>query len=83
MGHTYAGILGVVAFLTVIGRGLIDGGGVETTLRFAVASLFVMAAVGMIVGRLAEWFVEESMRWQIQAELEAHQPPRDDSDNSR
>ena len=71
MGRRYAGILGALAFLTVVGRGLIDGGGAETTLRIAVTSLFVMAVVGVIVGRLAAWFVEESIRWQVRAELEA------------
>jgi hypothetical protein len=73
MGRTYAGILGVIAFLTVLLRGLIDGGSVETTMQTAVASLALMALLGAIIGRLGAWFVEDSIRWQIQCELEAHQ----------
>lgn len=74
MGRAYGGILGVIAFLTVLGRGLFDGGGVETTMGTAVASLFVMTAVGAIAGRLAAWCVEESIRWQVQAHVEALPP---------
>jgi hypothetical protein len=71
MGRTYAGILGVIAFLTVIGRGLIQEGGVESTMRLAVTSLLVMAVVGGVIGRLAAWFVEESIRWHLQVQLQA------------
>ena len=79
MGRTYAGILGILAFLLVLGRGLINGGSVETTIRVACTSLLVMALVGAIVGRLAAWFVEQSIRWQIQGELEAHSQFRDEA----
>ena len=77
VSRTYAGILGVIAFLTVLVRGLIDGGNVETTMQTAVMSLLAMALVGAVVGRLAAWFIEDSVRWQVQCELETHQQSDD------
>lgn len=77
MGRIYAGILGVIAFLTVLVRGLIGGGNVETTMQAAVVSLAFMALVGAVIGRLAAWFVEDSIRWQVQCELENHQRSND------
>ena len=74
MGRTYAGILGTIAFLTVLGRGLIHGAEAVPTLRLASASLLVMAVLGAIVGRLAAWLIDQSIRWQVQGELEARQP---------
>jgi tetrahydromethanopterin S-methyltransferase subunit C len=74
MGRTYAGILGVIAFLTVLVRGLIDGRSAETIMQAAVTSLVIMAVVGAIVGRLAAWLIEDTIRWQIHRELASHQP---------
>ncbi len=71
MGRTYAGILGVIAFLTVLARGLVDGAAAETTLRLALVGLLAMALVGIAVGRLAAWSLDQSIRWQVLADLEA------------
>jgi hypothetical protein len=71
MGRTYAGILGVIAFLTVIARGLVDGAAAETTLRVALVGLLAMALVGIAVGRLAAWSLDQSIRWQVAADLKA------------
>lgn len=75
MGRNYAGILGVIAFLTVLGRGLVGGDTVATTMRVAVCSLAAMAVVGAIIGRLGAWLVEESIRWRIHQELATEQRP--------
>ena len=69
MGRTYAGILGAIGFLTVVARGIASGGGLESTLKTASASLFVLAAVGAVVGQLAAWIVDESVRVQVHSEL--------------
>ena len=70
MGRVYAGVLGLIAFLTVLIRGAMAGS-FESTLCTAVAYLFAFAAVGAVVGRLAGWVVDESVRMRFSAELQA------------
>jgi hypothetical protein len=71
----YGGVLGLLAFLTVLTRGLIHGGGAETTLWRAMVCLMVFGLVGHIVGRVAAWIVEDSVRATIAAELAMRQHP--------
>jgi hypothetical protein len=71
MGRAYAGTLGPLAFASIIARGVIVGAGLEGTLAAASAALFVFAAVGYIVGQLAEFLVNESVRTQFQAAMAA------------
>ena len=74
MGRGYAGILGPLAFLIAIARGMFAGSGVEGTVLAASAYLFVFAAVGYVVGQTADYLVSDSVRAQFQiamAEWEA------------
>ena len=79
MAHTYAGILGPLAFLTSLARGAVHGGPVESVLLAAWCSLLVFAPVGYVIGRLAQRIIEESVSATISAELvarEAAQPSK-------
>jgi hypothetical protein len=67
VGRHYAGILGLLAFLTIVIRGLMHGAGVESTLLAAAFHLFLFAFVGYIVGQLAEWIMLESVRTKLAA----------------
>jgi hypothetical protein len=69
----YAGILGPVAFATILARGLIDAGGVEATLKFATLCLFAFAGIGYVAGRIADLLVTESVRTRFEEELQAHE----------
>jgi len=71
MGRKYAGIMGPLALITVVLRGLIEGGGVESTLKMACLSLLAFAAIGWVVGTLAGHIVDESVRARFDAEIEA------------
>ncbi len=71
MAHLYAGILGLLAFLTSVARGIIHGGGIESVLWAAWLSLLAFGVVGYTVGWLAERIVEDSVRGRILAELAA------------
>lgn len=71
MGRAYAGILGPLAFALVTARGVVGSWGVEGTFLAASASLFVLAALGYIVGQTAEYLVNESVRKQFQAAMAA------------
>lgn len=71
MGPRYAGVLGPVAFATLLIRGLRCGATPAATVLAAWLGLLGFAALGYVVGRLAEWIVEQSVRWQFEAELAA------------
>ena len=74
MGGNYAGILGLVAFLTTVTRGLIHGGGTESTIKFAVINLILFAAIGLLLGRTAEWNIGDSLRSQLRSRSDDMNP---------
>ena len=67
MAPAYAGILGLLAFATCIGRALVHGGEPNSTLVRATIQLVVFAIIGYIAGRLAEATVVESVQKQMSA----------------
>ncbi|MBI3838916.1 MAG: hypothetical protein HY288_13420 [Planctomycetia bacterium] len=67
VGRRYAGILGLLAFLTIVMRGLVHGSGVESTLLAAAFHLVFFAFVGYLVGQLAGWIVLDSVRAKLAA----------------
>jgi hypothetical protein len=67
----YAGILGPLAFSTMIARGLVHGGGMDAVLLPAWCSLLLFATIGLMIGWLAEWVVADSVRTKIRIELAA------------
>ena len=79
MGRVYASILGLLAFLGVVVKGLIDGGGAETTFGVASACLFLFAAIGYVVGQTAGWIVDDSVRSEITAQIEASKAPEENA----
>ena len=76
MGRVYAGILGPLAFLAVVIRGWKNGWPTESSLLSAWLAFVALAAIGYIVGRLAEWIVDESVRTRMLAELAAREAAR-------
>ena len=69
MARTYAGILGPLALVTSLARGIIHATDAESVLFGAWCSLLVFAAVGALVGWIAGRVVEESVSATIEAEL--------------
>ncbi|PHR95689.1 MAG: hypothetical protein COA78_29705 [Blastopirellula sp.] len=78
MNRSYAGTLGVVAFITVLIRGFLEWGGFESIMFSAVIALFLFAAIGYIVGSVATRIVDESVRNKLNAELNALQQEIDE-----
>ncbi len=74
MGRAYAGILGPLAFATILARSLIEGGNVEATLKVATLCLFLFAAIGFIVGQIAEMVVLESVKTRFEQLRQRKQP---------
>ena len=73
MAHLYAGILGLLAFLTSVVRGMIHDSAVGSVLWLAWLSLLAFGVIGYVVGWLAERIVEDSVRGRILAELAAEE----------
>ncbi|HET6881149.1 MAG TPA: hypothetical protein VFI31_13395 [Pirellulales bacterium] len=73
MARGYGGILGFVAFATVIARGCLHAGGAEATLFAAWLSLLIAFPLGCVIGALADWMVLESIRGQLAAEIAARE----------
>jgi hypothetical protein len=71
MGRAYAGILGLLAFGTVIARCLLRGGNVDTALITASWTLFVFAILGYIIGSIAERTIVEAIEFKFQAQWQA------------
>ncbi len=73
MARVYAGILGPLAFLTSLIRGMIHGSPPEAVLLGAWCCLLIFAVVGYVVGRIAERTVEEAVLARMAAEMAARQ----------
>jgi hypothetical protein len=73
MGPSYAGILGSLAYVIVISRGVLQGYAVEGTVKLSILMLFVFAAVGYVIGKIAESTIKDSIHVQLRRELEAFQ----------
>lgn len=71
MAPIYAGILGLLAFVTSVARGLIHGGDVGSTLLAAWCSLLAFSAIGYVMGGLAGWMVTQSVTQRVSKELAA------------
>ena len=71
MGRTYAGILGLLAFATVIARSLVRGGDLASSLLTASGALFAFAALGYIIGTIAERTIVEAIEFRFHAEWQA------------
>jgi len=70
MGRNFAGILGLIAFSTVVLRGLIAGSGDQAVIT-ATIHLFAFAAVGWVLGTIAQSTIDQSVRARFATELKA------------
>lgn len=70
MARIYAGILGLLAFAAVMARGVVHGGSASAIIWQAVLSLFAFAGIGYVIGRTAQWIVEDSVRGQLTSQLQ-------------
>ncbi|MCC6124190.1 MAG: hypothetical protein IT426_04465 [Pirellulales bacterium] len=73
MGRIYGGILGLLAFQTILVRGWIHQSDSQGTLWIAWLGLILFAAVGLVVGRVAGQIVKESVIGRVNAELAAQE----------
>lgn len=69
MARTYAGVLGLLGWAVALLRGALVGAGLEGTITSAIASMIALAAVGGVVGAIAEATVDEAVRTRLQSQL--------------
>jgi len=74
VARQYAGILGLLALMVSLVRGLIAGGASEATLLTAWLSLLAFTVIGAMLGWLAERIVRDSVSSRIESELQEHKP---------
>lgn len=77
MGRSYAGILGLLSFATVVARSLVHGGELSVTVPTACLVLFAFAALGYVVGSIAAVVVSDSVHAKFNTELKSRLSPDD------
>ncbi|MGL4514200.1 MAG: hypothetical protein ACRCT8_14005 [Lacipirellulaceae bacterium] len=76
MAQSYAGVLGCLGMAVAMARGALAGAGFEGTATTAVTALVTFAAVGGLVGWIAEATIDESVRQRLEAELAEIDTPK-------
>jgi tetrahydromethanopterin S-methyltransferase subunit C len=71
MARTYAGVLGSLAFFAVLARSVIHTVPAEAAIEQAIIGLMLFAVIGAVVGQLAGWIVDDSVRTRLAAEVAA------------
>ena len=69
MARSYAGILGPLALVITLAHGLFRGGDTDSVLWAGWWNLLVFAAVGGLIGWLAERIIADAVQGRIAAEL--------------
>ena len=75
MARTYAGMLGLVALVTVLVRALGHGTAVDTALLQAWIGLVLFTPIGFLLGWIADRTVQEAVRGRMATELAAQEKP--------
>lgn len=73
MARTYAGVLGSLAFLVSLARGLLHGGSAESVVWGACGCLLVFAVIGCGLGQMAQGIVDDAVVGRLAAELAAQE----------
>jgi hypothetical protein len=71
MARTYAGVLGSLAFFTVLAQAVLRAVPTEAAIDLAIVCLIAFAVIGAVVGQLAGWIVDDSVRSRLAAEVAA------------
>ena len=69
MARTYAAVMALIGMQVVLIRAMKESAGLEGTIPIALAWMALLGAIGMIVGAIAEYTIDESVRTLIEAEL--------------
>ena len=73
MAPLYAGVLGLLAFVSCLTRGLLNGSDAQTILLAGCLHLGAFAAIGAVLGYMAGQTIEESVRKRVADEVAAEE----------
>ena len=76
MPRSYAGIFGTLAFGVVTARSIFTDRGADSVLTTALGALCAFAAVGYIIGWIAERTLVEAIETRLQNQLQAEESSR-------
>jgi hypothetical protein len=71
MARTYAAVLGFLGFAAAIARGMVEAQAANEMIWQAVVNLVAFCVVGLLVGWIAQWTVDDSIRSQLAARMQA------------
>ena len=71
VASNYAGFLGFLAFVTATAHGCLHGRPAVSALAAAIGSMAALAAVGWLLGCIAEQTVDQEVRWRLSQETAA------------
>jgi hypothetical protein len=69
VARTFAAVMAQIGMQVTLLRAMKEGAGFEGTIPIALAWMALLGAIGMIVGAIAEYTVDESVRTLIEAEF--------------
>ena len=75
MNRAYAGVMGPLAYAAVVAQGVVTQGSLVATLQTACLCLFGFAALGYLIGQIADRAITESVRFQLLTDLKARETP--------
>ena len=61
--------MGCLAMAVTLMRGAAHGWSIDATLGNSIGAMLLLAAVGAVVGAIAQWTVDESVRSQLEEQL--------------
>lgn len=82
MGRSYAGALGLIAFATIVARGVIQQASASSTIPTAACALFVFAGLGYVLGRIAERAIDGDLKAHFVQEMERLKADQAGADNA-
>jgi len=69
VARTFAAVMALIGMQVTLLRAMKEGAGFEGTITIALAWMALLGAIGMIVGAIAEYTVDESVRTLIENEF--------------
>ena len=71
MARRYTAVLGFLGFGAAIARGIVEAQAANEMVWQAVVNLIAFGIVGLLVGRIAQWTVDDSIRSQLATQMQA------------
>jgi hypothetical protein len=71
MARSYSAVLGFLGFAAAVARGFVEAQTANEMVWQAVLNLVAFGAVGLVVGWIAQWTVDDSIRSQLATQMQA------------